>query len=93
MNKDLSDEKINSIIKWCSFDSMKENKSVNYEWYKETGFAKKEGHFFRKGKIGDWRNYFSSDESTKFDEIINKNLKSKLKFNYGLSEEDINKKK
>lgn len=91
LGKDLSDEKIDAIKDWCSFKKMKENPSVNYEWYKEFGLFKKDGHFFRKGEIGDWLNYFSSEESKKLDEIVDKNLKLKHDFNYGISKEDLDK--
>ena len=49
---------------------MKENASVNYEWWPKKGF-------FRKGKVGDWTNYFSPDEALGFDAAIAKHLKLK----------------
>lgn len=70
---------------------MRKNETVNYEWWKEMGIFKKDSHFFRKGKIGDWLNYFSKDKSIAFDESIKNNLKSKHNFNYGLSNEDLEK--
>ena len=91
LGKDLSDEKIKSIIEWCSFDNMKNNKSVNYDWWKDMGISKKDSQFFRKGEIGDWLNHFSRTQSIQFDETIKTNLKSKHKFNYGLSDEDLKK--
>ncbi|CAF0738590.1 unnamed protein product [Brachionus calyciflorus] len=91
LGKSLSDEKIKSIIEWCSFDNMKNNPSVNYEWYKELGLYKKSGNFFRKGKIGDWLNHFAMEDSKQIDEIVEKNLKTDIKFNYGISDEDLHK--
>ena len=70
---------------------MKDNNSVNYEWYKEYGLFKKDGHFFRKGEIGDWLNYFSKDMSVIFDKFIEKNLQSKFEFNYGISQSELSK--
>jgi hypothetical protein len=66
---------------------MKDNKSVNYEWYKEYGLFNKNGSFFRKGEIGDWLNYFSKDMSVIFDKTIEKNLKEKFNFNYGINDD------
>ena len=91
LGKKLSDEQIKSIIDWCSFDNMKKNPAVNYEWYKELGLYKKSGHFFRKGKIGDWLNHFAMDDSQKVDDIVENKLQTKLKFNYGISDEDVKK--
>jgi hypothetical protein len=70
---------------------MRENSTVNYEWWKEMGISTKDFQFFRKGKIGDWLNHFSRDESIKFDQLIKENLKSEHHFNFGLSQEDIEK--
>ena len=47
-----------------------------YEWYKEFGLFKKDGHFFRKGEIGDWLNYYTKDMSVILDTFIEKNSKS-----------------
>ena len=79
----LSDQQIESIIQWCSFDHMKENEATNYEWLKEIGALKQETNFYRRGKIGDWKNYFSEELSLRFDEEIKKNLKTDHDFNYG----------
>ncbi|RNA01338.1 estrogen sulfotransferase-like [Brachionus plicatilis] len=91
LGKDLSDDQIKSIIDWCSFDKMKNNPAVNYEWYKELGLYKKNGHFFRKGKIGDWLNHFAVDDSQQIDLIVENKLKTKLNFNYGICDEDLEK--
>lgn len=91
LDKDLSEKQINSIIQWCSFENMKQNPAVNYEWYKTLGLYKKDGHFFRKGKIGDWLNHFTREDSIELDNIVAKNLKLKQNFNYGISEQDLNK--
>jgi hypothetical protein len=45
LNKEIKEADLEAIIKWCSFESMKENKMVNYEWYKEMGLFKKQGFF------------------------------------------------
>jgi hypothetical protein len=91
LNKELSDAQVKSIIEWCSFDNMKKNPTVNYEWYKEIGLFKKDGAFFRKGKIGDWLNGLSKEQSIELDRVLEKNLKYERKFDYGISDEDLKK--
>ena len=49
------------------------------------------GNFFRKGKIGDWVNYFSKANSQEFDDNLNENLNYKIQLNYGISNEDLQK--
>ena len=91
LGKELSDDKIKSIIEHCSFDSMKQNKSVNYDWWQEMGIFKKGSSFFRKGQVGDWLGHFSRSESIDLDRAVKANLKSKHTFNYGISEKDLEK--
>jgi hypothetical protein len=49
-DKELTDEKLDQLEKWCSFASMKNNPKVNYSWFNEYGFVKKSFKFFRKGR-------------------------------------------
>ena len=70
---------------------MKNNPSVNYEWNKALGLFKKDGEFFRKGKIGDWLNHFSPKQSSRFDQVINENLSYNSKLDYGINNEDLQK--
>lgn len=35
--------------------------------------------FFRQGKIGDWRNYFSDEMAKRVDDAVTANLKSSLR--------------
>lgn len=85
LEKKLDDKQLDAIIEWCSFDNMKKNPSVNYEWKKTLGMFSKEVEFFRKGKSGDWLNYFTSNQSRQLDEFVNSELKYKKKFDYGIS--------
>jgi hypothetical protein len=91
LNKPLTESQLNAIVEWCSFENMKRNPSVNYDWYKTLGLFRKEGDFFRKGVIGDWLNYYSRDDSVKLDSVLEKNLNYKTKFNYGISDKDLSK--
>lgn len=48
---DVSDAEVNYVAENTSFNHMAENPSVNYEHWKDYGFAfKDKGKFFRKGK-------------------------------------------
>jgi hypothetical protein len=70
---------------------MRANPTVNYEWYKEIGLFRKNGAFFRKGEVGDWLNCLTKKQSLALDEALEKNLKYERKFNYGISDEDLQK--
>ncbi len=64
---------------------------VNYEWNKVMGLFHKDGEFFRKGKIGDWLQHYSTTLSKEADLMIKNNLKYSGQIDYGISEENLQK--
>ena len=64
---------------------MEKNPSVNYSHWDELGIRKQqEAPFMRKGQVGDWKNYFSSEMNDDFDVWINANNKAGFQFHYEL---------
>lgn len=57
----LSHDLVEKIAKKSTFTSMKTDASVSYEWL-DPGIP-----FIRKGVIGDWKNYFTPEQSKWFD--------------------------
>ncbi len=56
---------IEDIARKCSFSSMREDVTVSYDW---VSYKNKESEpFIRKGEVGDWKNYFSQQQSDKVD--------------------------
>ncbi|OIS95875.1 PREDICTED: cytosolic sulfotransferase 12-like [Nicotiana attenuata] len=71
---------VNEILKLCSFENLS-NLEVNKNEKWPTG----EDHklFFRRGEVGDWKNYFTTEMMEKLDNIIEqKFLGSGLSFYY-----------
>ena len=60
---------VESICEQTTFESMKNNDAVNYSWKNAEKAAVAEGStdFIRKGVVGDWRNHFSEEQSTRLD--------------------------
>ncbi|XP_065352499.1 luciferin sulfotransferase-like isoform X2 [Cloeon dipterum] len=90
LGKKLSDEKVAILTEHLSFNSMKNNPSVNYEDVVEINrkynlIDKKEiekGSFMRKGSVGDFKGQMSKDMVSRFDDWTEKNLKGTgLSFN------------
>ncbi|ESW05663.1 hypothetical protein PHAVU_011G199100 [Phaseolus vulgaris] len=67
----VSNTVIENIIKLCRFETMKDLE-VNKSGYINNIIEKK--HFFRKGEIGDWINYFSPSMIEKLSKIIEEKL-------------------
>ncbi|BFZ24860.1 hypothetical protein BsWGS_27898 [Bradybaena similaris] len=70
LGRPVSKGVVDAIVKHCSFESMKSNKSVNYDWLKSGEIARKDESFLRKGQVGDWKNHLSVDISQKLDGIV-----------------------
>ncbi len=71
--KNLTDEQIEKIVEFSSFEAMKKNPNTNY--YKTApGIGKKGDKFFRKGVVGDWKNYFTQKQNEIIDRLIEEKL-------------------
>jgi estrone sulfotransferase len=83
LDKSYTDDEIRSLVAFTSFKSM-QNKNEDFTKYLvDINVFEADMQFFRKGKIGDWQNHFTDELSQIVDEWIQRNLKSKLTFNYG----------
>ncbi len=68
LGKSLTEEHVGKIEKHTRFESMKANDSVC-----PAPMAPREA-FFRKGEVGDWKNYFSQAQSEYVDKLVNERL-------------------
>uniref|UniRef100_A0A1X7UYV1 Sulfotransferase domain-containing protein n=1 Tax=Amphimedon queenslandica TaxID=400682 RepID=A0A1X7UYV1_AMPQE len=86
MGSDLNESIIQKISRKCSFENMKLNPLANPDDLLEVKVKIKNdasSGFLRKGDIGDWRNYFSSEQSVRVDdEFVKKVAESGLEFDY-----------
>ncbi|XP_077998119.1 sulfotransferase 1 family member D1-like [Glandiceps talaboti] len=73
LKKDLTEEEIGRIEKYCSFESMRKNPAVNMDG--ERLFDLKRAAFIRKGCIGDWQNYFTVAQNREFEELYETKMK------------------
>ena len=83
LGKDVSDEMVEKLLDHLSFNKMKNNPAVNKEEGKKFGFFSGDGHFMRKGEVGDWKNYFTDEMNKRMDDAIQKHFKPiGLEFQY-----------
>ncbi|KAK2851587.1 hypothetical protein Q5P01_007863 [Channa striata] len=69
-----SAEEKKDILSCVMFENMKKNNKVNYSAVK--GMDYKMSSFMRKGKVGDWINYFTVAQSKEYDEDYKKKMKN-----------------
>ena len=86
MGSDLDDSIIQKISQKCTFESMKMDPLANPDdlpMMKAKIKSDATSGFLRKGAVGDWRNYFSSEQSARVDdEFVKKAAESGLEFDY-----------
>ncbi|XP_029000703.1 sulfotransferase family 5A, member 1 [Betta splendens] len=70
----LVEEELNNCGRHCSFNSMKKNKMVNYTSVPEEVMDHSKGSFMRKGKIGDWKNTFTEEQSQYLEDILSSKM-------------------
>ena len=84
LNKNLASEIMDALVDHLSFTQMKHNPAVNGEDGIMKGlFDNNNGHFMRKGEVGDWKNYFTDEMNKAMDEAVEEHLKPiGLEFQY-----------
>lgn len=81
---DLDEQLKKDILDACSFERMSKEKMLGPKHLVEKAFH--QGfNFFRKGEIGDWKNWFTVAESEMFDEIWSREMKDSEMFNFKYS--------
>ncbi|XP_043204618.1 sulfotransferase 1A1-like [Amphibalanus amphitrite] len=76
LGKDFTDEQVDKLAEHLHFDNFKNNPWVNAEHLKPLGLMHTDrGNFIRKGKTGDWKNYFTPEMNEKFDKWVAEKLK------------------
>ena len=67
LDRPLTEDQVEAIVRYTDFQAMKGNPATNFHQWHQTGMAlKDQGTFMRKGVAGDWRNYFTQEESDNF---------------------------
>jgi hypothetical protein len=74
IDADVSADTVARIVSMASFEKMKADKSANFSWDK-TYDKDGEPTFLRKGIVGDWKNFFTMEQSAEMDEICARRLK------------------
>ena len=81
MDIDASSDLVDAVVEGCKFEKMKESARKTME----NGTGGNISHL-RKGKIGDWRNHFTSQLKEEFEEKLKKNLPDALDVVYDIGD-------
>ena len=84
MNIELDSEVVEKIAEKASFSNMKQDPRANLTWLEHRWDAGV-SQFMRKGQVGDWKGYFTSEQSRAVDELYESRFKSVgLEFDFEL---------
>ncbi|XP_067652173.1 sulfotransferase 1B1-like [Haliotis asinina] len=80
----VTDQFCEDIAHSCSFKKMKQvDKDLKEQFIKKKFWKEGSAGYYRKGEVGDWKNWFTVAESEKFDRIWNDKMKdSGVTFTY-----------
>ncbi|XP_052020576.1 amine sulfotransferase-like [Apodemus sylvaticus] len=90
VEKELSEEDVDAIVRQATFENMKSDPRANYHHVMKTnvGVKNNEGHYLRKGIIGDWKHHLTVEQNERFDIIFKRNMKNiALKFIWDMNED------
>ncbi|XP_077998914.1 uncharacterized protein LOC144451872 [Glandiceps talaboti] len=76
LNVDLNEQTVDDIVDHCSFEKMKRNPTVNMENTFKPNYISpgKENSFIRKGVVGGWRDHFTVNQNTEFDQVYKERM-------------------
>ncbi|XP_045175759.2 amine sulfotransferase-like [Mercenaria mercenaria] len=82
LNREITDEDVDRISKFCHVDNMRKNDMANLSYWRD--FKKVNdnagGRFINKGKSGVWKEFLSHEEATKNDGLLEQVKQSGLTF-------------
>lgn len=87
LEKPLTEEQVDSICNFLSFDNMKKNPGCNMAPILDSHlgkdfFKRSDTTFIRKGEVGDWKNHMTPELSKRFDDWMEENTRGTgLNFN------------
>ncbi|XP_010586824.1 amine sulfotransferase-like [Loxodonta africana] len=91
LEKELSDEAVDAVVRQATFQNMKSDPRANYDRILkcDVGIRTDEGHFLRKGTVGDWKHHLTVEQSEMFDKVFQRKMKDfPLKFIWDINEEE-----
>ncbi|XP_032764551.1 bile salt sulfotransferase [Rattus rattus] len=73
LGKKLEPDELDLVLKYSSFQVMKENDMSNYSLLKKKSIFTGIG-LMRKGTIGDWKNHFTVAQAEAFDKVFQEKM-------------------
>ncbi|KFV38770.1 Amine sulfotransferase, partial [Tyto alba] len=88
LDRKLSEEEVDSVVRQATFENMRKDPRANYENLPDDIIDKDKGSFLRKGTIGDWKNLMTVAQNERFDNVLGEKIKTlPIKFIWDINDE------
>ncbi|XP_032848765.2 amine sulfotransferase [Tyto alba] len=88
LDRKLSEEEVDSVVRQATFENMRKDPRANYENLPDDIIDKDKGSFLRKGTVGDWKNLMTVAQNERFDNVLGEKIKTlPIKFIWDINDE------
>ncbi|XP_077015415.1 amine sulfotransferase-like [Tamandua tetradactyla] len=89
LDKELSEEDLDTVVRQATFQNMKYDPQANYDTIlKDEVGTRNDGCFLRKGTVGDWKRHLTVEQNERFDRIFQRKMKDfPLEFTWDINEQ------
>ncbi|XP_051830720.1 sulfotransferase 2A1-like [Antechinus flavipes] len=74
LGEQLEPKDLQNILHYCSFSFMSQNDLLNYTLIPPEIFDHSVGKFMRKGETGNWKEHFSPEQNTRFNQVYQREM-------------------
>ena len=84
LNVEFDESSLNKLVEQVSFDNMKNNNAIAFNFTNIDSFFHKTVNYFRQGKVADWKKHLSDEMSERIERMVCEKIKYPEQIKYEL---------